>query len=62
MVISCLNFFHELVLAANPQVLVYLHENDQIFEFVKSVIEIPGENKSLKRGELFLTSKKWSPQ
>lgn len=42
MVINCLNFFHDLVLSANPQILIALHENEQILDFVKAVVEIPG--------------------
>lgn len=53
-ILNCLDVFHENVVSSNPQLIPTFHDNLSIQAFVKSALEIPGEDKSLKRGEKFL--------
>lgn len=53
-ILNCLDFYNENVISSNPQLIPTFHDNLSIQSFVKAAIEIPGDDKSLKRGEKFL--------
>ena len=61
-VLNCLNFYHELAMSANPQIIQSFHDNIPLQAFAKSAAEIPGSDKSLKRGSNFLEGKKYSAE